>query len=134
MKITAWDAANGMRSQPFSLSWACLTMKYTTYIHLSVDLHLLYHGQRFVWDVEKASSNVIKHGVSFEVACQGFFDPLVRINDASAGEEPRDAAIGLTEDWTLLFVVHILREGEAIRIISARAATAQERRTYEDSE
>ena len=68
------------------------------------------------------------------MACQVFFDPFLRIEDASAGEEQRDAAIGLTEDWTLLFVVHILREGETIRIISARVATAQERRTYEDSE
>jgi uncharacterized DUF497 family protein len=53
---------------------------------------------------------------------------------ASIGEEQRDAAIGLTEDWTLLFVVHLLRGGEIIRIISARPATARERRVYEDSE
>jgi uncharacterized DUF497 family protein len=49
-------------------------------------------------------------------------------------EEVRDAAIGLTEDWTLLFVVHLMREGDTIRIISARPATAWERRSYEDSE
>jgi uncharacterized DUF497 family protein len=72
--------------------------------------------------------------VSFEVACQVFFHPLIRIEDASAGGEVRDAAIGLTEDWTLLFVVHILREGDTIRIISARPATLQERRSYEDCE
>jgi uncharacterized DUF497 family protein len=99
-----------------------------------MDLHFLYHGQRFVWDSEKASSNIGKHGVSFELACQVFFDPFVRVEDASAGEEQRDAAIGLTEDWALLFVVHLLREGETIRVISARQATAQERRTYEDGE
>lgn len=64
----------------------------------------------------------------------GLFDPFIRIEDASAGEEERDAAIGLTEDWALLFVVHILREGDTIRIISARPATTQERRTYEDCE
>jgi uncharacterized protein len=99
-----------------------------------MDIHFIHNGQRFVWDSEKASSNANKHGVNFEVACQIFFDPFIRIEDASAGEEPRDAAIGLTEDWTLLFVVHMLREGETIRIISARLATAQERRSYEDSE
>ena len=99
-----------------------------------MDLHFLYYGQRFVWDSEKASSNASKHGVSFEVACEVFFDPLIRIEDASAGGEVRDAAIGLTEDWTLLFVVHILREGDTIRIISARPATLQERRSYEDCE
>jgi uncharacterized DUF497 family protein len=99
-----------------------------------MDLYFLYHGQRFVWDAEKASGNVSKHGISFEAACQVFFDPFIRIEDASTGEEQREAAIGLTEDWTLLFVVHMLREGDTIRIISARPATAQERRFYEDSE
>jgi uncharacterized DUF497 family protein len=92
-----------------------------------------------VWDSEKASTkkastNLSKHGVSFEVACQIFFDPFIRLEDASTAGEDRDAAIGLTEDWTSLFVVHILREGETIRIISARPATAQERRIYEDGE
>jgi uncharacterized DUF497 family protein len=99
-----------------------------------MDIHFLDHGLRFVWDLEKASSNAGKHGVSFEVACQVFFDPFIRIVDASAGGEQRDAAVGLTEDWSLLYVVHILREGDTIRIISARLATAQERREYEDGE
>ena len=101
---------------------------------MAMDLHFLFHGQRFVWDSEKASSNAGKYGVSFEVACQVFFDPFIRIEDASIREEQRDAAIGLTEDWAVLFVVHLQREGETIRIISARPATAQERRRYEDSE
>jgi uncharacterized DUF497 family protein len=78
---------------------------------MAMDLQFLYHGQRFVWDSEKASRNAGKHGVSFEVACQVFFDPLIRIEDASIGEEQRDAAIGLTEDWAVLFVVHLQREG-----------------------
>jgi uncharacterized protein len=99
-----------------------------------MDIYFLFHGQRFVWDSEKASINFAKHSVSFELACQVFFDPFVRIEDASAGEEQREAAVGLTEDWSLLYVVHILREGDAIRIISARQATAPERRSYEDSE
>ena len=97
-----------------------------------MDIHFLYLGQRFVWDSEKAFVNARKHGVSFELACQVFFDPLIRIEDASTGGEVRDAAIGLTEDWALLFVVHLLREGDLIRIISARPATARERRAYED--
>lgn len=87
-----------------------------------------------MWDAEKASGNAGKHGVSFEVACEVFFDPFIRVEHASAGGEQREAAIGLTENWTLLFVVHMLREGDTIRIISARPATAQERRTYEDCE
>ncbi|MGA9070263.1 MAG: BrnT family toxin [Terracidiphilus sp.] len=99
-----------------------------------MDIHFLYLGQRFVWDSEKALVNTRKHGVSFELACQVFFDPLIRIEDASPGVEERKAAIGLTEDWALLFVVHLLREGKLIRIISARPATASERRDYENGE
>jgi uncharacterized DUF497 family protein len=99
-----------------------------------MDVHFLFHGVRFVWDSEKASINLVKHGVSFEAACQVFFDPFVRMEDASVGEEQRDSAIGLAEDWSLLFVVHMVREGETIRVISARAATVRERRSYEDAE
>jgi len=40
----------------------------------------------------------------------------------------------MTEDWVLLLVVHIQREGGTIRVISARPATPQERRSYEDGE
>ena len=99
-----------------------------------MDVLFLYHGQHFIWNSEKASANLTKHGISFETACQVFFDPLICLQDAGDEGEQRDAATGLTEDWTLLFVVHVLREGEVIRIVSARLATAQERRTYEDNE
>jgi uncharacterized DUF497 family protein len=99
-----------------------------------MDLAFLYQGQRFVWDIEKASKNLAKHGVTFEEACQVFFDPLLRVEDASVGGEHRDAVLGLTENWNLLFVVHMLREDDAIRIISARPATAPERRAYENCE
>jgi uncharacterized protein len=99
-----------------------------------MDIQFIYHGERFIWDWKKASTNITKHGVSFEIACQVFFDPLIRIADAAVDEEERDAAIGQTEDWTLLVVVHLEQERDAIRIISARPATAQERRTYEDNE
>jgi uncharacterized DUF497 family protein len=98
-----------------------------------VDVHFLYQDQVFVWDSEKASANVRKHDVSFEDACQVFFDRLVHVEDASVDEEARDAAIGMTEDMALLLVVHIHREDDSIRIISAREATRKERLTYENS-
>lgn len=99
-----------------------------------MDCQFLYHGQVFVWDAGKASVNVAKHGIRFETACQVFFDPFLAYQDATSGSEQRAAVIGLTEDWNLLFVVHILRDRDTIRIISARPATSQERKTYEDSE
>jgi uncharacterized DUF497 family protein len=97
-----------------------------------MDVLVVHRGQQFIWDSEKAAGNFSKHGISFESACQIFFDPLLRFEDASDGSEQRDAAIGLSSDWTLLFVVHVLREADVIRIVSARLATAHERRIYED--
>jgi uncharacterized protein len=79
----------------------------------------------------KAHSNLAKHGIRFEQACEVFFDPFVRLLDATPEDEAREAALGLTEDWTLLFVVHAVRENDIIRIISARRATRAERRLYE---
>jgi len=90
------------------------------------------HGVAFEWDAAKAASNQLRHGVPFKLACEVFFDPFVRVTDANQPHEARDAAIGYTESQALLFVVHVIRHEEFIRIISARHATPQERRTYED--
>lgn len=99
-----------------------------------MDVYFSRKGQRFVWDSAKASANLAKHGVSFEIACEVFFDPLLYLTDASAEDEARFAAIGETENWRLLFVVHVERERDTIRIISARNATDKERIEYEADE
>ena len=99
-----------------------------------MDVLFLHHGQQFIWDAEKATANLPKHGIRFEAACDVFLDPLVRNADASIDEELREAAIGMTEDWTLLFVVHLVCVDDWIRIISARSATAKERKFYEESD
>jgi uncharacterized DUF497 family protein len=77
------------------------------------------HGQTFEWDAEKAATNLRKHRVSFEKACEVFFDPFLRLLNASANDERREAVLGLTEDWSLLFVVHVAHQGDTLRIISA---------------
>lgn len=97
-----------------------------------MDVGSIVQGQRFLWDIHKAKANLAKHGVSFEQAREVFFDPFIRIEDASVRDDRRNAAIGLTENWNVMFVVHMVQEEDAIRIISARAATTQERRRYED--
>ncbi|HEX4022784.1 MAG TPA: BrnT family toxin [Acidobacteriaceae bacterium] len=99
-----------------------------------MDTVFLYQGQRFAWDTEKAVLNLLKHAIAFEKACEVFFDPFVRLVDASDREEVREAVLGLTEDMALLFVVHVFREGDTIRIISARLATSQERKAYEEDD
>lgn len=89
-------------------------------------------GQVFVWDSEKAASNVQQHGVSFDQAREAFLDPLACYEDASSLSEARLACIGLTVDYRLLYVVHVVREGEVLRIISARRAEPAERKRYEN--
>ena len=89
------------------------------------------NGITFIWDSAKAQSNRSKHRVSFEQAAEAFFDPFLRVVDASPKDEARDALIGMDERWNLLFVVHIEIEGERFRIISARRATTGERKNYE---
>lgn len=98
---------------------------------MSRTVRCLHRGVAFEWDAAKAASNLVEHGVPFQLACGFFFDPFVRVVDAGEPEEARDAAIGRAEDQSLLFVVHVIRHEEKIRIISARHATPQERRTYE---
>lgn len=89
------------------------------------------NGVTFEWDAEKAARNRIQHGIPFELACEVFFDPFARWLDATDSDETRDAAVGRTVSQSLLYVVHVVRHEEVIRIISARHATSEERRTYE---
>ena len=97
------------------------------------DTQFVYAGQRFRWNTAKALANFKKHGVRFEQACEVFFDPFLSLLDATADDEAREAVLGLSEDWTLLFVVHVIRERGVIRLISARRATTGQRRIYEDN-
>ena len=97
-----------------------------------MDIHFQLNGSDFVWNARKAASNPGKHdGITFEQAATVFFDPLFRLVDAGGNSEARDAVIGFDASGRLLFVVHVQFEEAFIRIISARAATNQERRDHE---
>ena len=61
-----------------------------------------------------------------------FLDPLLLAKDAGDAESGTQVVIGETQDERLLFVVHILRRDEMIRMISARRVTKRERREYEE--
>ena len=89
-------------------------------------------GITFVCNRAKAKNNVEKHGISFQQAASAFFDPFLRVVDASTDEEVRNAIIGMAENFELLFVVYIFVEDEQLRIISARKATRSERQKYEN--
>lgn len=99
-----------------------------------MDIRYELNGLSFVWDARKAAANPLRHdGITFEQAATAFFDPFFRLVDASRHGEARDALIGYDETGRLLFVVHIELAVEAIRLISARRATQDERRTHEHS-
>jgi len=97
---------------------------------------------RFMWDPEKAASNLRKHGVSFEIALRAFANPLARSEqDRTEGGEERWQTLGMVEGHLLLLVAHTVQEEderslhvEVIRIISARAADRKERRRYEQED
>ena len=96
-----------------------------------MDRVFAYRDTTFVWNEDKASENLQKHGVSFEEAVTVFDDPLLQMCDATRNDELRDAAIGFSSAGRLLTVVHIEVEGEFIRIVSARRATAAEETIYD---
>jgi len=88
---------------------------------------------RFEWDKEKAKKNSKKHRVSFEEAVSVFYDPLnATFNDPdhSVGEQ-RFITIGFSSQRRLL-VVSYAERGEVLRIVSARVATAHERKKHEN--
>ena len=89
----------------------------------------------FVWNPDKARTNLAKHGVAFEDAALVWSDPLHQVRpDRDEFGEPRWHAISLVGGTVLLIVVHTYREWHdgQVRIISARKATRRERRDYED--
>ena len=87
---------------------------------------------RFEWDPKKANRNLKKHGVFFEEAVTVFYDPLsATFDDPDHSEdEYRYITIGLSSSDRLLVVAHAERR-DSLRIISARSATAHERKRHE---
>jgi uncharacterized DUF497 family protein len=86
----------------------------------------------FEWDVDKARTNLAKHGVGFDDAVRAFLDPLA-IDLADESHEDRWILIGLTLPERLLYVVYTERVATGrTRIISARKATRHEKKAYEE--
>lgn len=94
--------------------------------------------QHWLWDERKDQANLIKHKIPFELAIRVFNDPLhVTVSDPCEDEE-RWRTFGQIQG-VLILVVHTepdeqaggrLRPG---RIISARRATSNERRLFEET-
>jgi uncharacterized DUF497 family protein len=92
----------------------------------------------FEWDPNKAKTNFSKHKISFEMATSVFKDRnLISVFDEIHSEnEERWATIGLDSKTRTLVVVHTyisLNDNSCnIRIISARKATKNEERIYNE--
>ena len=88
---------------------------------------------KFEWDPRKAVKNQARHGVSFEEGASVFGDLLGRIVDDRRHSEAEQRAVLLgTSERNRLLAVMFTERGDAIRLISARKATRQERRNYEE--
>lgn len=87
----------------------------------------------FEWDEDKNQINIAKHKISFETALHVFDDPdYIEMYDFDHSvDEDRYIAIGKV--GSVLFVVFTERR-DRIRLISARLATAKEKRLYYDQD
>ena len=87
------------------------------------------------WDPGKDSENQQKHGLSFAEAAKLFELPahlVLTMYDVLHSEfKERSLAIGAIARGVIV-VVYCERDGDVIRIISARTATPPERRHYAD--
>ena len=83
------------------------------------------------WDDAKAASNLRKHGIGFDSARRFEFDTaIVEIDAHVAYGEERLRAYGFV--GTRLHVMVYVERGDAIRVISLRRATQNEKRAYEN--
>ena len=90
---------------------------------------------QFTWDGRKNRANRHKHGISFETAILVFEDPYhLSWQDREVEGESRWQTVGIVNGIRVVLVAHTVERTdefeEAIRIISARKATPQERRIY----
>ncbi|MCU7837553.1 MAG: BrnT family toxin [gamma proteobacterium symbiont of Taylorina sp.] len=92
---------------------------------------------QFNWDENKNKTNLVNHGISFETAKLIFDDPYaLSTQDRYEDGEERWQTIGLINGIIIILVAHTFYEhdnNETIRIISARKATRQERKYYEQN-
>lgn len=84
---------------------------------------------QFEWDTDKNQINIRKHGISFETAKYVFADEnyVEWFDSEHSVEEDRYKALGKVGK---IILVVFTERGDRTRLISARLATAAERRSY----
>lgn len=90
---------------------------------------------QFEWDDEKNKINIKKHKLNFSVAKFVFNDEnrIEIFDDIHSDNEDRYITIGAIDQVPIVVTVVYTERGQSIRIISARKATAEERRMYYDN-
>ncbi len=88
---------------------------------------------KFEWHDDKNVFNYLKHKIRFEEALSVFTDPfaLQMFDEDHSSDEERWNVLGSVGEETILFVV-CTDYRNTIRLISARKATAYERRKYHE--
>lgn len=88
---------------------------------------------QFEWDEAKNATNIRKHGIDFNDVTEAFTHPMViLLDDREDYGEARWVGLGMVK-MMIAMVVYTERRGDVIRIISARKATKQEAKRYEQS-
>ena len=88
----------------------------------------------YEWDADKAEKNKSKHDVDFDEARSVFNDPILItfLDEEHSIDEERYITIGMSNMGRLLLVAHAERN-DIIRIISARRATKNEEKFYQEA-
>jgi uncharacterized protein len=92
---------------------------------------------RWTWDAVKATINLQKHRVSFELAERALGDPFGLTLPDPYPDEERWVTLGSpsADANVVLYVVHTWPADDGVgRIISARRALSHERREYDERE
>lgn len=85
---------------------------------------------RFEWDEEKNQLNIRKHGIDFNEVPDMFRHPMLVLKDERFDYlEPRWISMGWINAWVSV-VAYTDRQGDVIRVISARRATRREEMRY----
>jgi uncharacterized DUF497 family protein len=89
---------------------------------------------RFEWDPNKAATNEVRRGISFDEASEVFYDPhaVILSDDEHSWDELRMRVIGASSQ-RLLLVVFVEKQADTIRIISAREPENHEKKLYYES-
>lgn len=86
---------------------------------------------QFDWDEAKNERNILHHGIDFVDVVQMFAYPLLTdLDDRFEYGEDRWISIGMLGPG-IAVVIWTERDGDTIRIISARKANSYERRRYQ---